>query len=266
MSTTNTSTFILAQSTDNIQPVITTENAKWMVEEAARVTMQALRGLWGWDAKHWGKVAQLVWAQLGMVCMVVEHLLPAFKIPLHLIAINMHMVDLATIFAMQMWLPFNQMMMAQEADMKDHAWYCLHHQPKSHPYYKVMAEFTRPLSRAKHEDSPWIRGRGKSWVQMRLKGFSFQTADTGSEDAPTDTTARTTMALAPGWHSWHWCWDSLTDGLIALGMCWNSLQWCCDSLHDGLMALGMCQNIWHRCQDSFHGIGVVPEHITVVLG
>ncbi|KAI5996893.1 hypothetical protein F5J12DRAFT_896022 [Pisolithus orientalis] len=72
MSTTNTSTFILAQLTNNIQPVITAENAKQMVEEAARVAMQALRGLWGQDAKHWGKVAQLVWAQLGMVHMVVE--------------------------------------------------------------------------------------------------------------------------------------------------------------------------------------------------
>ncbi|KAI5993812.1 hypothetical protein F5J12DRAFT_896929 [Pisolithus orientalis] len=67
MSTANTSTFILAQLTDNIQLVITAENAKWMVEEAARVTMQALRGLQGWDTKHWGKAAQLVWAQLGMV-------------------------------------------------------------------------------------------------------------------------------------------------------------------------------------------------------
>ncbi|KAI5983683.1 hypothetical protein F5J12DRAFT_787761 [Pisolithus orientalis] len=110
MSTANTSTFIPAQSPNNIQMVITTENAKWMVEEAARVTMQALRGLWGQDAKHWGKVAQLVWAQLGMVCTVVEHLPLAFEIPLHLIAIDMHMVDLATIFAMQTWLPFNQIL------------------------------------------------------------------------------------------------------------------------------------------------------------
>ncbi|KAI6020042.1 hypothetical protein F5J12DRAFT_781066 [Pisolithus orientalis] len=98
--------------TNNIQLVITTENAKQMVKEAARVTMQALRGLWGWDTKHWGKAAQLVWAQLGMVQMVVEHLPLAFKIPPHLIAIDMHMVDPATIFAMQMWPPFNQMMMA----------------------------------------------------------------------------------------------------------------------------------------------------------
>ncbi|KAI5996031.1 hypothetical protein F5J12DRAFT_785515 [Pisolithus orientalis] len=77
---------------------------------------------------------------------------------------------------------------------------------------------------------------------------------------------QTSMALALGWHSWHWCWDSLTDGLMALGMCQNSLQWCCDSLHDGLMALAMCQNIWHRCWVCFHGIGVVLEHITMVLG
>ncbi|KAI6010798.1 hypothetical protein F5J12DRAFT_891297 [Pisolithus orientalis] len=112
MSTTNTSTFVPAQLTDNIQPVITTENAKQMVKEAARVTVQALRGLQGWDAKHWGKVAQLVWAQLGMVHMVVEHLPPAFEIPPHLIAIDMHMVDPATIFATQMWPPFNQMMTA----------------------------------------------------------------------------------------------------------------------------------------------------------
>ncbi|KAI6010724.1 hypothetical protein F5J12DRAFT_781726 [Pisolithus orientalis] len=74
------------------------------------------------------------------------------------------------------------------------------------------------------------------------------------------------MALALGWHSWHWFQDSLTDGLMALGMCQNSLQWCCDSLHDGLMALGMCWNIWHRCWDHFHGIGVVLEHITMVPG
>ncbi|KAI6141640.1 hypothetical protein BKA82DRAFT_4018642 [Pisolithus tinctorius] len=53
------------------------------------------------------------------------------------------------------------------------------------------------------------------------------------------TSGWASMALALGWHSWHWCWDSLTDGLMALGMCQ-------DSLHDGLMALGMCQNIWHR--------------------
>ncbi|KAI6028904.1 hypothetical protein F5J12DRAFT_780415 [Pisolithus orientalis] len=161
MSTTNTSTFILAQSTDNIQPVITAENAKQMVKEAASVTMQALRGLWGWDAKHWGKVAQLVWAQLGMVHTVVEHLPPAFEIPLHLIAIDMHMVDLATIFAMQMWPPFNQMMMAREANVKDHAWYCLCHQPKSHPYCKVMEELTRPSLRAKHQAQLVDKGKGK---------------------------------------------------------------------------------------------------------
>ncbi|KAI5993747.1 hypothetical protein F5J12DRAFT_785990 [Pisolithus orientalis] len=154
------------------------------------------------------------------------------------------------------------------------------------------------------------------------------------------------MALALGWCSWHWCWDSLTDGLVASGMCQNSLQWCWDGfpgigvvlehitmvlgwlpwhwccartqwcwngLHDGLMALGMCwhslqrdmleymelvlgwppwhwsgagthyngarmactiglmvlemcQNTWHRFQDGFHGIGVVLEHIPMVLG
>ncbi|KAI6147874.1 hypothetical protein BKA82DRAFT_4339484 [Pisolithus tinctorius] len=44
--------------------IITTENAKQMVKEAARVTMQELRGLWGWDSTHWCKVAQLMWAQL----------------------------------------------------------------------------------------------------------------------------------------------------------------------------------------------------------
>ncbi|KIO00981.1 hypothetical protein M404DRAFT_28978 [Pisolithus tinctorius Marx 270] len=76
MSTANTSTFIPAQSTDNIQPVITAENAKQMVEEAARVTMQELKGLRGRDGMHWRKVAQLVWAQLGMVHMVVQHLPP----------------------------------------------------------------------------------------------------------------------------------------------------------------------------------------------
>ncbi|KAI6144726.1 hypothetical protein BKA82DRAFT_32084 [Pisolithus tinctorius] len=130
MSTANTSTFILAQLTDNIQPVITTENAKQMVKEAAMVIMQALRGLWGQDTRHQGKVDQLVWAQLGMVCMVVDHLPLAFKMPPHLIAIDMHMIDPVMIFAMQTWLSFNQMMMAQEADVKDHAWYHLHHQPK----------------------------------------------------------------------------------------------------------------------------------------
>ncbi|KAI6144667.1 hypothetical protein BKA82DRAFT_26786 [Pisolithus tinctorius] len=112
MSTANTSTFIPAQSTNNIQLVITTENAKQMVKEAARVTMQELKGLQGWDGMLWCKVAQLVWAQLGMVHMVVQHLPPAFKIPPHLIAIDMHMVDLAIIQVMQTWPPFNQMMTA----------------------------------------------------------------------------------------------------------------------------------------------------------
>ncbi|KAI5989802.1 hypothetical protein F5J12DRAFT_786605 [Pisolithus orientalis] len=144
MSTTNTSTFILAQSTDNIQPVITTENAKQMVEEAARVTMQALRGLWGWDTKHWGKVAQLVWAQL--------------------------------------------MMTAQEANVKDHVWYCLHHQPKSHPYYKVMEELTGPLLRAKHQAQLVDKGKGKELGMDEAQ----RTWLPGSKDAPTDTTARTT--------------------------------------------------------------------------
>ncbi|KAI5983606.1 hypothetical protein F5J12DRAFT_787808 [Pisolithus orientalis] len=132
MSTTNTSTFIPAQSTDNIQPVITAENAKWMVEEAARVTMQALRGLQGWDAKHWGKVAQLVWAQL----------------------------DVAT------FQPDDDSMTGQ-----CHAG-------------AYWAFIEGPSTR----HSWWIRGRGKSWVWMRLKGFSFW----DPEDAPTDTTARTT--------------------------------------------------------------------------
>ncbi|KAI6141236.1 hypothetical protein BKA82DRAFT_35471 [Pisolithus tinctorius] len=161
MSTTNTSTFIPEQSTDNIQPVITTENAKQMVEEAARLTMQALRGLRGQDGTHWRKVAQLVWAQLGMVHTVVEHLPPAFKIPPHLIAIDMHMVDLAIIFA----------------DVKDHPWYRLRHQPKSHPYYKVMEKLTRPSLRAEHQAQPVDKGKGK---------------ELGSEHAPTDTTAKTT--------------------------------------------------------------------------
>ncbi|KAI6002174.1 hypothetical protein F5J12DRAFT_783941 [Pisolithus orientalis] len=134
MSTTNTSTFIPAQSTDNIQLVITTENAKQMVEEAARVTMQVLRGLWGQDAKHWGKVAQLVWAQL------------------------------------------------------DHAWYHLHHQPKSHPYYKVMEELTRPSSRAKHQAQPVDEGKGKELGMDEAQRIWLP----GSKDAPTDTTARTT--------------------------------------------------------------------------
>ncbi|KAI5988636.1 hypothetical protein F5J12DRAFT_786816 [Pisolithus orientalis] len=102
MSTTNTSTFIPAQLTDNIQPVITAENAKWMVEEATR----------------------LMWAQLTQP-------------------------------------PVNQMMMVQEADVKDHAWYCLHHQPKSHPYYKVMEELTRPLLRVKHQAQLVDKGKGK---------------------------------------------------------------------------------------------------------
>ncbi|KIN97113.1 hypothetical protein M404DRAFT_32577 [Pisolithus tinctorius Marx 270] len=161
MSTANTSTFILAQSTDNIQPAITTENAKQMVKEAARVTMQELKGLWGWDGTHWCKVAQLVWAQLGMVHTVVQHLPPAFEIPPHLIAIDMHMVDPAIIVATQMWPPFNQMMMAREADVKDHPWYRLRHQPKSHPYYKVMEELTGPSSRAKHQAQLVDKGKGK---------------------------------------------------------------------------------------------------------
>ncbi|KAI6154757.1 hypothetical protein BKA82DRAFT_23295 [Pisolithus tinctorius] len=173
MSTTSTSTFIPAQSTDNIQLVITAENAKQVVKEAARVTMQELRGLQGWDSMHWCKVAQLVWAQLGMVCMVVEHLPPAFKIPLHLIAINMHMVDLAIIMVMQMWPPFNQMMMAQEANVKDHPWYCLHHQPKSHPYYKVMEELTGPLSRAKHQAQPVDKGKGKELGMDEAQGIQL---------------------------------------------------------------------------------------------
>ncbi|KIO08668.1 hypothetical protein M404DRAFT_22530 [Pisolithus tinctorius Marx 270] len=138
MSTTNTSTFILAQSTDNIQLVITAENTKQMVEEAARVTMQELKGLCGRDGMHWRKVAQLVWAQLGMVCTVVQHLPLAFEIPLHLIAIDMHM-----------------------ADVKDHPWYRLHHQPKSHPYYKVMEELTGPSLRAEHQAQPVDKGKGK---------------------------------------------------------------------------------------------------------
>ncbi|KAI6145950.1 hypothetical protein BKA82DRAFT_32470 [Pisolithus tinctorius] len=177
MSTTNTSTFVLAQSTNNIQPVITAENAKQMVEEAARLTMQALRGLRGQDGTHWCKVAQLVWAQLGIVHTVVEHLPPAFKIPPHLIAINMHMVDPAIIFAMQKWPPFNQMMMAREANVKDHPWYRLHHQLKSHPYYKVMEQLTGPSSRAEHQAQPVDKGKGR---------------ELGSEHAPTDTTATTT--------------------------------------------------------------------------
>ncbi|KAI6002610.1 hypothetical protein F5J12DRAFT_783783 [Pisolithus orientalis] len=73
----------------------------------------------------------------------------------------MHMVDPATTFATQMWPPFNQMMTAQEAKVKDHAWYCLCHQPKSHPYYKVMEELTRPLSRAKHQAQLVDKGKGK---------------------------------------------------------------------------------------------------------
>ncbi|KAI6147697.1 hypothetical protein BKA82DRAFT_4014876 [Pisolithus tinctorius] len=161
MSTANTSTFIPAQSTDNIQPVITAENAKQMVEEAARVTMQELKGLRGRDGTHWRKAAQLVWAQLGMVRTVVQHLPPAFEIPPHLIAIDMHMVDPAIIVVMQTWPPFNQMMTAREADVKDHPWYRLRHQPKSHPYYKVMEELTGPSSRAEHQAQLVDKGKGK---------------------------------------------------------------------------------------------------------
>ncbi|KAI6146670.1 hypothetical protein BKA82DRAFT_34519 [Pisolithus tinctorius] len=171
MSTANTSTFVLAQSTNNIQPVITTENAKQMVKEAARLTMQALRGLWGQDGMHWHKVAQLVWAQLGMVHTVVEHLPLAFEIPPHLIAINMHMVDPAIIFVTQTWPPFNQMMTAQEANVKDHPWYHLHHQPKSHPYYKVMEQLTGPLSRAKHQAQPVDKGKGKELGTDEAQGI-----------------------------------------------------------------------------------------------
>ncbi|KAI6154905.1 hypothetical protein BKA82DRAFT_22454 [Pisolithus tinctorius] len=183
--TANTSAFVLAQLTNNIWPVISTENAKWMVKEAATVTMQALRGLHGWDTRHRGKVAQLVWAQLGMVCMVVDHLPPAFKMHPHLIAINMHMIDLATIFAMQKWLPFNQMMTAQEGNVKDHAWYCLHHQPKSHLYYKVMEELTWPSLRAEHQAQPMDKGKGTELATDEAQGIWLP-------DAPMDTMARTT--------------------------------------------------------------------------
>ncbi|KIN95196.1 hypothetical protein M404DRAFT_34389 [Pisolithus tinctorius Marx 270] len=126
MSTANTSTFILAQLTNNIQPVIL--------------------------------------AQSGSACVgpaVVQHLPLAFEIPPHLIAIDMHMVDPAIIVATQMWPPFNQRMMAGEADVKDHSWYRLCHQPKSHPYYKVMEELTGPSSRAEHQAQPVDKGKGK---------------------------------------------------------------------------------------------------------
>ncbi|KAI6155586.1 hypothetical protein BKA82DRAFT_17560 [Pisolithus tinctorius] len=165
MSTTNTSTFILAQSTDNIQPVITAENAKQMVKEAARVTMQELKGLRGQDSMHWCKAAQLVWAQLGMVCTVVQHLPPAFEIPPHLIAIDMHM-----------------------ADVKDHPWYWRHHQPKFHPYYKVMEELTGPSSRAEYQAQPVDKGKGKELGTDEAQGTWLP----GSEHAPTDITAKTT--------------------------------------------------------------------------
>ncbi|KAI5998975.1 hypothetical protein F5J12DRAFT_895384 [Pisolithus orientalis] len=149
MSTTNTSTFILAQSTNNIQPVITTENAKQIVEEAARVTMQALRGLQGQDAKHWGKAAQLVEWSAWLLNIYPQH----SEIPPHLIAINMHMVDLAT--------------------------------PKSHPYYKVMEELTGPSSRAKHQAQPVDKGKGRELGMDEAQGIWLL-------DAPTDTMARTT--------------------------------------------------------------------------
>ncbi|KAI6141475.1 hypothetical protein BKA82DRAFT_19913 [Pisolithus tinctorius] len=148
----------------------TAENAKQMVEEAARVTMQELKGLQGWDGTHWRKVAQLVWAQLGMVRMVVQHLPLAFEIPLHLIAIDMHMVDLAIIVVTQTWPPFNQMMMAREANVKDHPWYRLRHQPKSHPYYKVLEELTGPSSRAKHQAQPVDKGKGKEVGMDEVQG------------------------------------------------------------------------------------------------
>ncbi|KAI6139442.1 hypothetical protein BKA82DRAFT_4020200 [Pisolithus tinctorius] len=127
--------------------------SRW-VKEAARLTMQALRGLWGQDGTHWHKVAQLVWAQLGMVCMVVEHLPLAFKIPPHLIAIDMHM---------------------------DHPWYRLHHQPKSHPYYKVMEQLTGPSSRAEHQAQPVDKGKGKELGMDEAQGIGLP-----------DTTAKTT--------------------------------------------------------------------------
>ncbi|KAI5991071.1 hypothetical protein F5J12DRAFT_786404 [Pisolithus orientalis] len=124
----------------NIWLAITAENAKQMVEEAAMVTMQVMKGLQGQDSKHWRKVVEIVWAQLGMVQMVVDHLPPAFKLLLHLIAIK--------------WTPFNQM-------MTDHAWYQLCQQPKSHPYYKVMEELTWPLLRARQQAQPVDKGKGK---------------------------------------------------------------------------------------------------------
>ncbi|KAI6148018.1 hypothetical protein BKA82DRAFT_4015089 [Pisolithus tinctorius] len=100
-------------------------------------------------------------AQMGMVHVVIDHLPLAFKILLHLIAINMLMINLQMSFAMQKQPPFKQMMTAQEADVKDHAWYQLCRQLKSHPYYKVMEELTWPSSRARQQAQPVDKGKGK---------------------------------------------------------------------------------------------------------
>ncbi|KAI6144217.1 hypothetical protein BKA82DRAFT_4358659 [Pisolithus tinctorius] len=128
-----------------------------MVEEAARVTMQELKGLRGRDGTHWRKAAQLVEWSARLFNIYPWH----SRFPPHLIAIDMHMVDPAIIVATQTWPPFNQMMTAREADVKDHPWYRLRHQPKSHPYYKVMEELTGPSSRAEHQAQPVDKGKGK---------------------------------------------------------------------------------------------------------
>ncbi|KAI6140345.1 hypothetical protein BKA82DRAFT_4019596 [Pisolithus tinctorius] len=146
----------LAQSTDNIQPVITTENAKADGRGGCQGYNAGTKRASRPDGTHWRKAAQLVWAQLGMVRTVVQHLPLAFEIPPHLIAIDMHMVDPAIIVAMQTWPPFNQMMTAREGRCDGGA-------------YRAFVEGRAPGT------AGGIRGRGKSWVRMRLKGLGFQT-------------------------------------------------------------------------------------------
>ncbi|KAI6139486.1 hypothetical protein BKA82DRAFT_4020015 [Pisolithus tinctorius] len=100
------------------------------------------------------------------------------------------------------------------------------------------------------------------------------------------------IELVPGWPPWHWgcagthykgagmvcmmdLWHWRYAGIhgtgarpasMALVQCQYTLQWCQNGLHDRPHGIGDGQNIWRRFQHSFHGIGVVLEHIPMVLG
>ncbi|KAI6157455.1 hypothetical protein BKA82DRAFT_26284 [Pisolithus tinctorius] len=97
----------------------------------------------------------------------------------HLIAIDMLMINQQMSFATQKWPPFEQMMTAQEADVKDHTWYQLSQQPKSHPYYKVMEELTQPSPRARQQAQPVDKGKGKELCMDGDQGIQVP-------DGPTD--------------------------------------------------------------------------------